>query len=157
MFLGTINGPTEGLLISIITLLISGIYGPAVWKLNIIPQFIPISFLSQVPLSWKPVFSSMTIGQAAIYGIILMLFTIQVPPSMYRAFKACSEKNAGHIAAFYSAFEFLLLVILTTCWILAPGSSLTSNHVVVFSLSWGIAVGKINVCVLFFFLLTRRL
>jgi hypothetical protein len=43
------------------------------------------------------------------------------------------------------------MVFFAASWILAPGSTLTSNHVVVFSLAWGIAVGKINVCYLFKF------
>ena len=145
MFLGTINGPTEGLLISITTIIISGVYGPLVWKLNLFPTILPVSYLKQAPLAIQPTLSTVTIGQAAIYGMIFMLVTIQVPPCIYRAFKACSRKKSGFSTAILSALQFLALVFFAGAWILAPGSTLTAKHVIVFSLAWGIAVGKINV------------
>jgi ethanolaminephosphotransferase len=149
MFLGTINGPTEGLLISIATILISGIYGPMVWKLKLVPTVLPMSYLKLMPLALQPTLSRLTTSQAAIYAMVLMLVTIQVPPCIYRAFKACSQKKRGFSTAILTAVQFLVLVFFATAWILAPGSTLTSDHVIVFSLAWGIAVGKINVRLFF--------
>lgn len=71
MYLGYINGPTEGLLITVGTMLLSARYGPSIWKTK-------ISYL--IPsLGQSSSFEYVTLAQIMIYGMLFLLITTQAP------------------------------------------------------------------------------
>jgi ethanolaminephosphotransferase len=57
LFLGYINGPTEGLIISCCTMIISGIYGPGLWKSALSVAHMPPCFWSVAKASRKKGYS----------------------------------------------------------------------------------------------------
>lgn len=143
MYLGVINGPTEGLLITIATLIISGIYGPLVWKLPL-KTILPTSVLNYFT-QLKVIASSLTLAQAAIFGMLAMFLTIQLPVCLYRVYVACKRKNISFVQPLLQAGIFIVFLLIATAWTFAPTTTLIPAHVIVYSLAWGLAAGKINV------------
>ncbi|KAJ3372191.1 hypothetical protein HDU91_004126 [Kappamyces sp. JEL0680] len=143
MYLGEINGPTEGLLIAISSLLVSGIYGPHFWLQPIVP-YIPSALLASLPPVLHQHVATLTFGQTAIYGMIVLLFTLQLPGSIWRVVEACEKKGHSVSEALFNSLTYVFMVVSCAAWIFAPSSTIIPNNVVVFALAWGVAVGRIN-------------
>ncbi len=144
MYLSEINGPTEGLLISIVSLLVSGIYGPKFWLQQIVP-LVPAKLLEQVPGYVTQHLESLNLGQFCIYGMVVMLFTQQVPGSIWRVIETSKSRKTNVPLALLNSTSYILMVAFCALWAYAPKSTIISKHIIVFSLAWGIAIGRINV------------
>ncbi|KAI8990911.1 hypothetical protein BDF20DRAFT_841466 [Mycotypha africana] len=139
LYLGYVNAPTEGVLLSCVVFVISGMYGPSVWKLPLkewvkrrmasaLPQIVAEMPLSHVMLS--------------IVGF-LFLFT-HAPACLYAMYKVCKKKGEPFlrtmlvqnlpIATYITAFYF---------WIMSPYSILLSHHhYILFAITTGIVFGR---------------
>jgi ethanolaminephosphotransferase len=148
LYLGTVNGPTEGLLIAISTLVVSGIYGPTVWNtraLDVIPASLINPILSRMPFQIQYHFKDLIISHLSIYIMILCLFIFQIPDSITRVYGVCKQKNISFIGALGNVVAYFLLLGSLFAWTIAPGSKVIPNNVLVLCLAWGIAVARFNV------------
>jgi ethanolaminephosphotransferase len=134
LFLGYINGPTEGLLISIATLLVSGVYGPQTWKQP----------MSTLYFFGNPLIDSLTIGEFSLWTMCFLMVFTQLPVSIYRALKACRLKGLSRTTALANTIPYLVMLLSAFVWTYAPGSTVMPNNTILFLLAWGIANGKIN-------------
>jgi ethanolaminephosphotransferase len=134
LFLGYINGPTEGLLISVMTLIISGVYGPQTWKQ-------PISIVYK---TGNPYVDSLSLGQASLWVMFFLMVFTQLPVSVYRALRACYHKGISRTTALLNTLPFLTMLASAFIWTYAPGSTVMPGNTILFLLAWGIATGKIN-------------
>lgn len=148
LYLGTINGPTEGLIITITSLFISGIYGPQVWNsraMDILPPAIMKPILSRLPTVVQAHFDDLIISHFAIYVMLVCLFTFQIPDSLIRVYTVCRQKGASIKDALWNLSSYLVMLGSIWAWTIAPGSRAVPDHVVLLCLGWGIAVARINV------------
>ncbi|KAI8906250.1 CDP-alcohol phosphatidyltransferase-domain-containing protein [Gorgonomyces haynaldii] len=131
LYLGYINGPTEGLLIAIVSMIVSGVYGPQFWKTRL-DEFISLpKELGEIEL-----------GMACVYGMLLLLVTTQVPVSVYRALKACERRKMSKKQALLNTIPYLLFLSGFVGWVLSPYS--ISNKIgYLMYMCLGVSVGRI--------------
>ncbi|KAI8893282.1 CDP-alcohol phosphatidyltransferase-domain-containing protein, partial [Globomyces pollinis-pini] len=134
LFLGEFNGPTEGLLITISCLFLSGYFGPQIWKTEV-ASILPFlkDFIGQV-----------NFGQALILFAIFTLIVYQIPFNAKRAVQACEEKKIDPSEAFVNAVNYLIYVGAAALWFYTPESVIIPKNTIVFLLAFGIGVARLN-------------
>lgn len=137
LYLGYMNGPTEGLLIAVISLIISGIYGPKFW-------WQPISKL--VPFLQLPKYlSTIKLVELCIGSMAAMMVFTQIPVSILRVREAAKRRRRPFNLAALRIIPFVVINLAIYFWLIAPGSKSGSKHLLLFISLWGIAFGRIAV------------
>ncbi|KAF8583892.1 Choline/ethanolaminephosphotransferase [Ramaria rubella] len=116
LYLGYINGPTEGILIVCCVQVISGFFGPAVWK-------VPVS--SMVSIRGVP-----SNFQVADFFQCFVLFTVvflHTPACLYNVYAASKEKTFSFRTALMQNIPFILYNLSAMSWLLSPHSNLISG------------------------------
>jgi ethanolaminephosphotransferase len=142
LYLGYINGPTEGLLMAIASMFFTGVYGiyhnyqgPGVWRL-------PLQDLSLVP-SFLPSFvMEQTLATAVLSGIFFLMITSQAPVSIYRGLSACRNRKLSVTKALLRIVPFI--VLLSSFMVFGSNLELIKFGFSLY-LAYGIAVGRICV------------
>lgn len=130
LYLGVINGPTEGITIACLLMLMSGILGP---------QYIWIK-LSDLLGDGIHVLPEAMQGYAlADFMLLLMFFlliTTQLPVSAYAVYKACASRTTEYSfwETLYQWSPFLLFSMAVYSWVSCPVSLIFKDHPVAFSL-----------------------
>ncbi|KAJ3308266.1 hypothetical protein HDV04_001497 [Boothiomyces sp. JEL0838] len=137
LFLGYINGPTEGLLISISSLFISGIFGPQVWTTPV----------SQVLPFLKPLLGELSFAHFAVGNMLLLLIFTQIPVSILRVIEVCGKKNISVTSALFTTVPYLVMASSAFFWATA-GTHVAPDNTIVFALAWGFAIGRINALII---------
>lgn len=136
LYLGYVNAPTEGVILSCVIFILSGIYGPGIWKL-------PVKEVVQV--SWLPsVLEDLPFSHAVIWWIgSLFLFT-HVPVCFYAMYKACKAKKQPFVRTMLiQNFPIATYIISLYLWVMSPYSTiLTHRHFILFSVTTGIVFGR---------------
>ncbi|KAG0170666.1 hypothetical protein DFQ28_011222 [Apophysomyces sp. BC1034] len=136
LYLGYVNAPTEGVILSCIIFTISSIYGPSVWQ-NPVGETIKASWLPTTiaTLPWS---------QALVWWVGLLLIFTHCPVCFYAMYKACRAHNKPFlktmvmenlpIATYVASFFF---------WVTSPYSFiLTNHHFILFAITTGIVFGR---------------
>ncbi|KAJ3087260.1 hypothetical protein HK102_011473 [Quaeritorhiza haematococci] len=134
LYLGYVNGPTEGLIISCIMLTISGMYGPQFWW--------------QSAVRVVPALKDFVSPETKLLEVILVLMFVlslgtQVPVSIWRVIEARMKKKQSIAMALLQTLPFLSFVASMYLWAAAPGSTIVRSHVVLYSVTVGIVFGRI--------------
>ncbi|CAE6488329.1 unnamed protein product [Rhizoctonia solani] len=115
LYLGYINGPTEGILIAIGVHLISAFFGPGFWHNAVdLPGFIP--WLS------RPV----TLIECFNVIVLLAVFVVHAPVCFMNVHAACKSKGISFISAISQNLSFGIYVCLCWLWVASPYSALLS-------------------------------
>ncbi|KAL2915545.1 hypothetical protein HK105_204947 [Polyrhizophydium stewartii] len=134
LYLGYINGPTEGLILSVASLVISGIYGPKIWW-NRVSDVVPAEWL-------PPVVADLKLLQVSFAALLVLLFTTQIPVSLVRVREACTRRNMSFSSAVLQTLPYFAANALIFVWISTPGSIALSKHGLLLTSAWGIAFGR---------------
>jgi ethanolaminephosphotransferase len=134
LYLGYINGPTEGLIIACATMILSGIYGPAIWSQPLM-FYTPKYFHSIVP--------NMPVVEFITVGMTFLLVFLHVPTSVLSVYKACKRKNISFASALFNLNPLLIYVVFSYLWLNAKSSVILHNHLLLFILTIGIVFGRI--------------
>ncbi|CAM0139314.1 unnamed protein product [Umbelopsis sp. WA50703] len=138
LYLGYVNAPTEGVILSCIVFIATGVYGPSIWHLplnqssvkNWVPSFIPEETLVCDAIIWQIV--------------VLFLFT-HAPVCFYAMYKACKAQNKSYLKAM--AIQSIPITIYSLSgylWIMSPYSTLLKEkHFILFAITTGIVFGRI--------------
>ncbi|KAH6593616.1 hypothetical protein BASA50_007178 [Batrachochytrium salamandrivorans] len=135
LYLGYINGPTEGLLLAVFSLIVSGIYGPKVW-------WIKIEDILAVPFFPKSMVQLRLID-ISIGSMLFLLAATQVPVSIMRVRDACRIKKRSFMLAMLHVIPYCIINVSLYLWITAPGSIALSTHGILLACTWGISFGRI--------------
>ncbi|CAO3672783.1 unnamed protein product [Rhizopus stolonifer] len=128
LYLGYINAPTEGVVLSCIIFIISGIYGPGFWQ-------------TTYRISWLP---ELSLADGLIWCVGLLFLFTHVPSCFYSMYKACKSKDQpffktmlvqnSPIAAYIVSLYF---------WVTSPYSTILSHHhFILFAITTGIVFGR---------------
>lgn len=136
LYLGYVNGPTEGILLTCAAFLWSGFYGAASW---------------QTPLSkgmpWiAPLFpAGTTAASVFVWSTVFFLLVTQGPVSIYAIYRVCRTKQLDPVEAFATVgFPILVFCLAEYCWLLSPYSILLKdNHFCLFALTAGLLFGVV--------------
>jgi len=140
LYLGVINGSTEGILIACLMMAISGYYGPGVWT----DRFVDL-------LGEKNLFGfAEVVGDVSFMDIWIGLVTsslilTHVPFCIYHVAKARKARNLPIAPVF---LEWTPMVVYTGsigAWLYSPYSSLMKdNHLVLFCLTMSFVFGRMT-------------
>ncbi|KAF9972332.1 hypothetical protein BGZ73_004569 [Actinomortierella ambigua] len=135
LYLGYINGPTEGLIIACLVMLISGFAGPMVWR-NLAKDVFGTTFGGLIPENWM-------LLDLMVLGMSLLLVFGHIPPCMISVYKACKQQNKSVIAAYSELLPISLFLVSAYAWLSSPYSSVFSDqHFILFAVTVGIVFGR---------------
>ncbi|CAO3582363.1 unnamed protein product [Absidia cylindrospora] len=136
LYLGIVNGPTEGILVSCLAFIWSGFYGAQSWH-------VPLADISC--LSWvSPLVPSGTrCADVFVWGMFGFFLTTHCPFCFASIYRVCKEKSLKLfnvlVTILYPITSYMLAVYL---WISSPYSHVFENNdVILFSLVIGILFG----------------
>lgn len=136
LYLGYVNAPTEGVILSCIIFILSGIYGPGIWMM---------SMKEALQVSWLPkVMENMPVAHAVIWWIgSLFLFT-HAPVCFYAMYKACQQKNQPFIKTMLvQNMPVATYIVCLYFWAMSPYSNILSHrHFILFAITTGIVFGR---------------
>ncbi|KAL0074986.1 CDP-alcohol phosphatidyltransferase-domain-containing protein [Phycomyces blakesleeanus] len=136
LYLGYVNGPTEGIILTCIAFIISGFYGAGIWQL-------PLEDISLV--SWiTPLLNPGTTGaQVFVWMTTILFFLTHCPVVLYTMYSACKEKSLNWIHVFYTSLGPIVLFCLAEyAWLTSPDSIIfKGQHLILFNLMAGTLFG----------------
>ncbi|KAI9288475.1 CDP-alcohol phosphatidyltransferase-domain-containing protein [Umbelopsis sp. AD052] len=138
LYLGYVNAPTEGVILSCVVMLVTGFYGPSIWHMpleqSIVKQWVP----SFVP-------SDMRVADMIVWQIVLLFVFTHVPVCYYAMYKACKAKNKPFLSAvIVESLPIAIYSISGYFWVMSPYSTLLSEkHFILFAITTGIVFGRI--------------
>ncbi|KAF9894317.1 hypothetical protein FE257_007820 [Aspergillus nanangensis] len=122
LYLGYINGPTEGLLVAIGIMIASGWYGPQIWSQPI------VGFLN-----YPQIFGNNSVKDLWIPFLILSFVVGHLPGCVLNVIEARRKQNLPILPIFK---EWVPMIVFTGCnaaWLFSPYSTvLTENHLVLY-------------------------
>jgi ethanolaminephosphotransferase len=131
LYLGYINGPTEGLLISCTILILSGVFGPQFW------------FRTLSDVFGSQMSDTLTLADLLVMGMTFLLVTTQLPASLYGVYVACQRKGTSFSTAIAQLFPMGVYLAATIGWILSPYSVLLERqHLIWFTITVGLVFGR---------------
>ncbi|KAI8912203.1 hypothetical protein PhCBS80983_g00199 [Powellomyces hirtus] len=139
LYLGYINGPTEGLIIACTLLILSGVYGPAMWWQDV-STALPV-LANVTPAGWK-------LMDLFLAGMIAMMATTQVPISIYRVYAVCREKGQSVREAMSQIAPFGVYMAAIYAWLASPASFILGHHTVAFVMATGLVFGRIATAII---------
>lgn len=141
MNLGIINGPTEGILIGVGMMIISGIFGPQVFHMRITEAMaflgLPVTLPSFVP-EW------FSIADASSVFMIGLLFLFQYPLSIYTVYQHKKKEGKSFWSAMIGLPPSLIFFALAYSWLAHPKSVILSeSHIILFIITFGFGFARI--------------
>ncbi|KAL1916573.1 uncharacterized protein VTP21DRAFT_5764 [Calcarisporiella thermophila] len=137
LYLGFMNGPTEGLVIACICMALSGYYGPHIWTDDLRQLFGEKLVPSYVPQGFT-IFHGMMLMMT-----VLMIF-FHIPASLYNVYQACKSKNKPFLPATAQLIPITILSLAGYLWLASPHSYILAHqHFSLFALAVGIVFGRV--------------
>ncbi len=152
--LGYVNGPTEGLLLAIATMILSGLYGPQLWTRTIgeVAPRLLVERLAGHPLA------AVRIDTALATALVAVFSTLYIPSCVVAVYRACRAKNGPAKQSFGRALSQLLPLATMTAaaffWLHSPVARV--ENFLIFILAFGIAFGKMATKIIYAHLTRRR-
>ncbi|KAK4510761.1 uncharacterized protein ATC70_005194 [Mucor velutinosus] len=136
LYLGYINAPTEGVILSCVIFILSGIYGPEMWMM---------SMKEALQVSWLPNnIAEMPVSHAVIWWIGSLFLLTHAPVCFYAMYKACKQKNKPFIRTMaLQNMPIATYIASLYLWVMSPYSTiLTHRHFILFAITTGIVFGR---------------
>ncbi|KEZ42317.1 hypothetical protein SAPIO_CDS5479 [Scedosporium apiospermum] len=140
LYLGYINGPTEGLLIACSIMALSGIYGPGIWTEPIV-DLVGERYL----FGYAEAIGDTTFRDIWIRLILLSLFLTHVPFCVLNVVKARRAKGLPIAPVFLEWTPMAVYTLSIGAWLYSPYSTLREeNHLVLFCLTMSFVFGRMT-------------
>ncbi|KAF9284575.1 hypothetical protein BGZ74_001708 [Mortierella antarctica] len=134
LYLGYVNGPTEGLIIACVVMLISGFKGPMFWRSEVVEVF--GTNFGIFPKDW-------ILLDLMVCGMTLLLVFGHIPPCLIAVYKSCKEKNQSVVAAYSELLPMSLFLVSAYAWLASPASYIfEAQHFILFAVTVGIVFGR---------------
>ena len=137
LYLGVINGPTEGLILACSVMGIAGHWGPGVWTQPLVNFFGPTFW----PSSWNEVaFRDVWVGI-----IVVSLFATHIPFCVRNVVAARRRDGLPVAPVFLEWTPMAVFTLSVGAWLLSPHSTLRDeNHLVLFCLTMSFVFGRMT-------------
>ncbi|KAI8975737.1 hypothetical protein BDF20DRAFT_906884 [Mycotypha africana] len=135
LYLGYVNVPTEGVCLLCIMFIISGIFGPTVWKTE----------LGCIIGSLPDYLQHMNLQETYVWTIGILFFLTHVPVCFYNMYTACRAKGKPFIRCMiYDNWQITLYTVSFYFWVTSPYSFILSHqHYAIYLLAVGVCFGRI--------------
>ena len=113
LFLGYLNGPTEGLIIVIAVMVVSGYYGPEVWGRPIKEVF-----------NYPGLVGNYTFRDLWLPVMLMGLFIGHIPGTIYNVYSARKKQQLSMLPLFNEWIQIILFACCSLGWLLSPYSNI---------------------------------
>lgn len=140
LYLGYINGPTEGLIIGCGMAVISGIKGPQFWHqpaANVLP-----SALLVFPADWAMV-NYVLVGMSSLLAFAVLPISVNAVHTVCRTPKL---RKTRFRTALLQCVPMVIFLICNGLWLGSKYSVALRQHLVLFLIANGIVFGRMAVC-----------
>ncbi|KAK3693737.1 hypothetical protein B0T22DRAFT_48776 [Podospora appendiculata] len=147
LYLGVINGPTEGILIACAVMVISGYYGPGVWTEPMVDIFGDrLALLNGLGLGPAiGLLGDLTLRDIWVMLISFSLLFTHIPFCIYNVVKARWARNLPVAPVFLEWTPMLVFTLSIGAWLYSPHSTLRSeNHLVLFCVTMSFVFGRMT-------------
>ncbi|SAM03402.1 hypothetical protein [Absidia glauca] len=136
LYLGIVNGPTEGILMSCLAFVWSGFYGAQSWH-------VPLTAISSMSWISSLLPAGTCFADLFVWGMLVFFLTTHCPFCFVSVYSACKEKSLKVtnvlVTILYPITAYCLAIYL---WVSSPYSHVFENQdIVLFSLVVGILFG----------------
>ena len=140
LYLGVINGPTEGILIACAIMAISGYYGPGIWTERLVDILGEKSLLGYAYL-----LGDLSFRDIWITLIISSLLLAHIPFCIYHVVQARRSRKLPIAPVFLEWTPMVVYTLSIGAWVYSPHSSLrTDNHIVLFCTTMSFVFGRMT-------------
>lgn len=140
LYLGFINGPTEGLLIACLIMALSGVYGPGIWT-----QPFEELFGEHNLYGWHDHVGRYCVRDIWIALIVFSLVATQIPFCVYNVVRARRAKGLPVAPVFLEWTPMLVYTGSIGAWVYSPHSTLMrENHLVLFCFTMAFVFGRMT-------------
>jgi len=137
LYLGVINGPTEGLILACSVMAAAGHYGPSIWTQPLINFFGDEFFPSSL--------STVTFRDVWVGIIVFSLFATHIPFCVHNVILARRRDNLPILPVFLEWTPMATFTLSVGAWLLSPHSTLMDeNHLVLFCLTMSFVFGRMT-------------
>ncbi|KAK3354955.1 CDP-alcohol phosphatidyltransferase-domain-containing protein [Neurospora tetraspora] len=140
LYLGYINGPTEGILIACLLMAISGWYGPEIWSERLADNLHLFSFLG---------LNEENLGDTSfqdiwVYFLIGAMF-VHIPFCIINVVNARLSRNEPLLPVFLEWTPMVVFTLSVGAWLYSPYSTLMDeNHLVLFCVTMSFVFGRMT-------------
>ncbi|KAI9323205.1 hypothetical protein BX666DRAFT_1884291 [Dichotomocladium elegans] len=137
LYLGIVNGPTEGIIASCLAFLWSGFYGAGSWH-------VPLGEIESLTWLASAVGEDMTFSKLFVWGMIFFFLLTHLPVCVYSIYTATQGESFRQrfgvlVNVTYPIALYTMAIIL---WILSPNSTVFEDkHWILFTITTGVMFG----------------
>ncbi|KAI8987026.1 CDP-alcohol phosphatidyltransferase-domain-containing protein [Pilobolus umbonatus] len=137
LYLGYVNGPTEGILLTCLVFIWSGIFGASSWQ-------VPLEQISYLSWITKIIPADTTFADLFIYALILMFLVAHAPVCILSIYDACKRRTLNVPTVAFNVFGPFTLITAFVCgWLASPYTVIFSGqHYILFALLIGLLFGE---------------
>ena len=140
LYLGVINGPTEGILLACAIMATSGFCGPEIWTRRIV-ELVGEKYL----FGYTELVGDTSIRDIWILILMSSLLTSHIPFCIYHVVKARRERNLPVAPVFLEWTPMLVYTFSIGAWLYSPYTTLREeNHLVLFCLTMSFVFGRMT-------------
>ena len=142
LYLGYLNGPTEGLIVSSLTMILSGVFGPQIWRTELQSLLGPV-----LPGPLGYFHQNATIFDLIVAICIISAVVFQVPFGIKAVFDAGRRrKHSRFRIQMLQLIPMLIFQMAVVAWAMSPRSIiLKGEHFFLYAMTIGIVFGRIAV------------
>lgn len=134
LYLGYFNGPTEGLIIACLIMVVSGYYGPQIWTHRIAKL-----------LDYPEIFGDYSLRDLWVPILLTSFFVAHLPACVYHVVQARRKQNLAVLPVFWEWTPMVVFSLSCGAWLYSPYSTLMrENRIVLFCLTMSFVFGRIT-------------
>lgn len=144
LYLGVVNGPTEGIIIAVLFMLVTAVSGgPDIWRIyagDAIPSMLMTLF--RIPSDWQ----LKDVWVAVVVGSVLF---VHAPFCLYNVYVATKRRGESYLDTLVQLVPIFVFSLGLYLWLDSPYSSLLSdNHLVLFTLAVSLTFGRMTTSII---------
>jgi ethanolaminephosphotransferase len=145
LYLGVVNGPTEGLLLACLVMIISGYCGPAIWTQPLASLLTPhLPLLGTLGLT-EAHLTDLSIRDIWVTFIIVSLLFTHIPFCIHHVVQARRAKHLPVAPVFLEWTPMAVYTLSIGAWLYSPHSTLRrDNHLVLFCIVMSFVFGRMT-------------
>jgi ethanolaminephosphotransferase len=140
LYLGVINGPTEGILIACAVMALSGFYGPGIWTEPL------VSLMgTKYMFGYEDIMGDLSIRDLWITLIVASFICTHIPFCIYHVVQARRARNLPVAPVFLEWTPMIVYTLSIGAWMYSPYSTLRAeNHLVLFCMTMSFVFGRMT-------------
>ncbi|PGG99450.1 hypothetical protein AJ79_08524 [Helicocarpus griseus UAMH5409] len=134
LYLGYVNGPTEGLIIAIAIMVVSGYYGPHIFSYRVADYW-----------SYSGLFGDWSFQELFVFVLGFSFMATHFPACVYNVVRARNRQRLPILPIFFEWVPAIVASVSAVSWLYSPYSTLLSeNRLVLFAVTMCFVIGRMT-------------